>query len=163
MHSLSLKFRITILALLVAVVPLAMFQVISVKRSSEILLDFLGNDLEGQSFIMARELNRFLDQRVADARLISQANVFKQNDIDLIRAYLKAVTSGSAYINDINVLDRKGTILISSSNASSPSPIHIISAYLRHSFGLMLGCSPPQITSIDMLFFTASVSLTALE
>ena len=116
MHSLSLKFRITILALLVAVVPLALFQVISVKRSSEILLDFLGNDLEGQSFIMAREVNRFLDQRVADTRLISQANVFKQNDIGLIRGYLKAVTSGSSYINDIDVLDRKGNILISSSN-----------------------------------------------
>ncbi|MCI0506536.1 MAG: histidine kinase [Gammaproteobacteria bacterium] len=116
MHSLSLKFRITILALLVAVVPLALFQVISVKRSSEILLDFLGNDLEGQSFIMAREVNRFVEQRVADTRLISQANVFKHNDIGLIRSYLKAVTSGSEYINDIDVMDRKGTILISSSN-----------------------------------------------
>ncbi|HEY5602860.1 MAG TPA: ATP-binding protein [Gammaproteobacteria bacterium] len=116
MHSLSLKFRITILALLVAVVPLALFQVISVKRSSEILLDFLGNDLEGQSFITAREVNRFLDQRVADTRLVSYANVFKQGDIEPIRSYLKAVTTGSEHINDINVLDRNGTILISSSN-----------------------------------------------
>jgi signal transduction histidine kinase len=116
MHSISLKFRITILALLVAVVPLALFQVISVKRSSEILLDFLGSDLEGQSFIMAREVNRFLDQRVSETRLIYQANVFKHNDIELIRSYLKAVTSGSEYINDIDVLDRKGNIVISSSN-----------------------------------------------
>ena len=85
------------------------------------MLDFLGNDLEGQSFIMARELNRFLNQRVADVRLISQANVFRQNDIGLIRNYLKAVTSGSAYINDINVLDRKGTILISTIKQDSTS------------------------------------------
>ena len=116
MHSLSLKFRITILALLVAVVPLALFQVFSVKRSSEILLDFLGNDLEGQSFIMAREINRFLAQRVADVRLISKANVFKENKTQIIRSYLKSVTSGSEFINDIDVLNREGTILISSSN-----------------------------------------------
>ena len=73
MHSFSLKFRITVLALLVAVLPLALFQVISVKRSSEILLDFLGNDLEGQSFIMAQEINRFLEQRVTDAKLKPQS------------------------------------------------------------------------------------------
>jgi len=116
MHSLSLKFRITILALLVAVLPLALFQVISVKRSSEILLDFLGNDLEGQSFIMAREINRFVEQRVNDAKLISLATVFKGNNKEEIRAYLKSVTTQNEYLNDIDVLNKEGLIQISSSN-----------------------------------------------
>jgi len=116
MHSLSLKFRITILALLVAVVPLALFQFFSVKRSSEILLDFLGNDLEGQSFIMAREINRYLSQRIAEVRLISQATVFKSNDKTMMRSYLKSVTTGSEYITDIDVLNRDGNIQISSNN-----------------------------------------------
>ena len=116
MHSLSLKFRITILALLVAVVPLALFQVISVKRSSEILLDFLGNDLEGQSFIMAREINRFMEQRVSDARLISLATVFKGKNKSEIKEYLKSVTSENNFLNDIDVLDKEGLILISSNN-----------------------------------------------
>jgi signal transduction histidine kinase len=116
MHSLSLKFRITILALLVAVVPLALFQFFSVKRSSEILLDFLGNDLEGQSFIMAREINRFLSQRMTDVRLISQATVFKTDDLKMMRSYLKSVTTGSEFLTDIDVLSRDGVIQISSNN-----------------------------------------------
>jgi signal transduction histidine kinase len=57
-----------------------------------------------------------LGQRVTDARLISQATVFKNGDTDVVRGYLKAVTSGGEYINDIDVLDKKGKILISSSN-----------------------------------------------
>jgi len=116
MHSLSLKYRITILTLLVAVVPLALFQFFSVKRSSEILLDFLGNDLEGQSFIMAREINRYLSQRMAEVRLISQAAVFKLDNKKMMRTYLNAATSGSEYIADIDVLNRDGVIQISSNN-----------------------------------------------
>ena len=116
MHSLSLKYRITILTLLVAVVPLALFQFFSVKRSSEILLDFLGNDLEGQSFIMAREINRYLSQRMAEVRLISQAAVFKLDNTKMMRTYLNAATSGSEYIADIDVLNRDGVIEISSNN-----------------------------------------------
>jgi len=116
MHSLSLKYRITILTLLVAVVPLALFQFFSVKRSSEILLAFLGNDLEGQSYIMASEINRYLSQRMAEVRLISQAMVFKLDNNKMMRTYLNAATSGSEYISDIDVLNRDGVIQISSNN-----------------------------------------------
>ena len=115
MHSLSLKFRITVLALLVAVVPFALFQVITVKRSSVTLLNFLGNDLEEQSLITAREINRFLTQRLTDARLIAKAHVFNLGDTNTIRDYLRAVATDSDSLNDIDLASVEGTILISSS------------------------------------------------
>ncbi|NOZ52221.1 MAG: HAMP domain-containing protein [Gammaproteobacteria bacterium] len=116
MHSLSLKFRITALALLVAVVPFALFQIITVKRSSVTLLNFLGNDLEEQSLIIAREINRFLSQRLTDARLIAKANVFKQMDADVAREYLRSVAQESEPLYAIDLANTKGIILISSSN-----------------------------------------------
>ena len=80
MHSLSLKFRITALVLVAAVIPLFIFNGISAKRSKDIMMMTVAENIKAQSIMVARDINRFVRQRLTEIKMISQADAFQSND-----------------------------------------------------------------------------------
>jgi len=114
MHSLSLKFRITALALLVAVIPLSIFQAISAKRSSATLINSRANNLEAVSVLIAKGIERSISQRMTEIRLIAQANIIQTKDYEKITAYIQAISKENKYIKGIGFINADGIVLVSS-------------------------------------------------
>jgi signal transduction histidine kinase len=119
MRSLSLKFRITALALLVAVIPLFIFNVISAIRSKDNMLEYAVNDMNTRSQIIAKSISRTLAQRFIDIKMISKADVLRTQNSAQIREYIKAVTYANDAIDDVNVVGLDGVIRLSSSDAKN--------------------------------------------
>jgi len=117
MHSLSLKFRITALALLAAVIPLFIFNGISAKRSKDITLMEASDAIKAQSIMVAKDIDRFFKQRLMEIKMISQVDVFRSNNRDRILDYIKSITYENDAIDDINLLDLNGVINISAADA----------------------------------------------
>ena len=84
----SLKFRITALALLVAVIPLTIFQIISTKRSTDTIVESVASNLESQSKLITKEINSFISQRISNTKLVAQSDVFKVWDYEKIKEYI---------------------------------------------------------------------------
>jgi len=113
MHSLSLKFRITALALLAAVIPLFIFNGISAQRSKESMVSSATDDIKAQSLLVAKDIDRYLKQRLIDIKMIAQADVLRSNNKALISDYIKSVAYENDAIADICVLDTDGVITTS--------------------------------------------------
>lgn len=116
MHSLSLKFRITALVLVAAVIPLFIFNGISAKRSKDIMMMTAAENIKAQSIMVARDINRFVRQRLTEIKMISQADAFQSNDRAQLLDYFKSVMYENDAIDDINVVDLNGIILVSAAD-----------------------------------------------
>jgi signal transduction histidine kinase len=113
MHSLSLKFRITALALLAAVIPLFIFNGISAQRSKENMITTATDDIKAQSVLVGKDIDRYLKQRLVDIKMIAQADVLRTNNKAQILDYIKSMAYENDAIEDICVLDLNGVITAS--------------------------------------------------
>ena len=119
MHSLSLKFRITALALLAAMIPLFIFNGISAQRSKDNMVLTAADDLKAQSVLVARGIDRYLKQRLVDIKMISQADVLRSDQKADILGYLKSIAYENESIDDIALLDLSGVITASATQPST--------------------------------------------
>ncbi len=108
MHSLSLKLRFTLLALLVAVIPLTIFQAISVKRSTATLLESRAQNLESRAKLIVKEVERFLRYRIKAIRMIAHSRemFYGSNQFN----YLNNVQKDNPSIKNITIIDSHGYI-----------------------------------------------------
>jgi len=111
---LSLKIRITALALLVAVIPLTIFQIISAKRSTDTIIASVASQLESQSKLITNAINGVISQRINKTKLVAQSDVFKVWDYQKIKDYIQLLTKFNTSIDAINVINEKGIIVVSS-------------------------------------------------
>lgn len=114
MHSLSLKFRIMALALLVAVVPLTIFEAISAKRTASNLFDAHASKLQSTSILIAKNIEQHNDERILETRQLALASVFQNGDYIQKKNYLLEISSNNKTIKEISILDLDGKIKISS-------------------------------------------------
>jgi signal transduction histidine kinase len=116
MHSLSLKFRITALALLAAMIPLFIFNGISAQRSKENMIMAEADAIKAQAVLMAKDIDRYLKQRLVDIKMIVQADVLRSGHKSQISDYIKSLAYENDAIEDISVLDLNGVIAISAAD-----------------------------------------------
>lgn len=100
--------------MLVAVIPLSIFQAISAKRSSATLINSRANNLEAVSVLIAKGIERSINQRMTQTRLIAQANVIQTKNYEKIIAYIQAVSKQNKYIQGIGFINADGIVLVSS-------------------------------------------------
>ena len=110
MHSLSIKFRVTALALLVAIVPLTISQIINAERTSSTLLKSYKEHLEQRSIQIADELNRYIRQRITDIIVLSKSGEFYSTNHSSIQRYIHNIEEAHPVISDVMVVDKEGII-----------------------------------------------------
>jgi len=110
MHSLSIKFRITALALLVAFFPLTILQIIDVERASAALLQSYKEHLEQRSIQIADELNRYIQQRITDIIALSKAGEFYSHNHVAIQRYIHKIKEAHPVITGISVVNKEGIV-----------------------------------------------------
>jgi len=113
-QSLSLETIITIAAVFAVLIPLAIFTLISLYSSSHTLTNVIKQELEAQSVLVSYSINSFINERIIDARVISQADVLEKGEINPKIQYLTEIVSENKWIDDIDLLNHDGTIVASS-------------------------------------------------
>lgn len=114
MHSLSLKIRITALAMLVAIVPLMVSQLISANRTSETLLNSSALHLENRSLQIASVIDRYINKNIVDVLAIAKADILQSANSGMIEGNLKRIRQLNSSIRDIAIIDKQGIIRHSS-------------------------------------------------
>lgn len=107
----SLESIITIAAVITVLVPLVIFTIISLYSSSHALTDVIKQELETQSVLVSYSINSFIDERLVDARVISQADVLEKTEIKPKIQYLTEIVNENKWIDDIDILNPDGTIV----------------------------------------------------
>jgi PAS domain S-box-containing protein len=113
-QSLSFESIITIVAVFIVLIPLAILTLISLYNSSNALTNVIKNELEAQSILVGFSINSFIDERIIDARIISQADVLEMQDINQKIQYLTEIVNENKWIDDIDIISPDGTIIASS-------------------------------------------------
>ena len=110
----SFEAKLAAISMLAVIIPLAIFVPVSIQRSSRALTDTIAGGLEASSVLAARSIDQFIDERVADTRLLSHAGVLQRDSRDDTIGYLTACVMASESINDADVIDATGEIIASS-------------------------------------------------
>lgn len=110
----SFEVRIVVIALLAVIVPLGIFVTVSMHRSSHTLTETIALDLEGKAVLVARDIDRFIDERITDARILSQADVLEGKNMSGIIQYLTEIIDAAESIDDADMIDPSGVIIASS-------------------------------------------------
>lgn len=113
-NGLSYESIIRVSAVLLVLLPLATLLLVSVYLSSNALVNVIKKEMEDQSILIGLSINSFIDERILDARTISQADVLEQDDINKKIQYLTEITLENQRISDIDIINLKGRIVASS-------------------------------------------------
>jgi len=113
---LSFEARVAVIALLAVVIPLGIFAAISLHSSSKTLTEVIAKDLEGQAILVARDIDNFIGQRIADAKLLSHADVLARGRVEPVAQYLTDIVESSDWLNNVDIVAPSGVIIASSGN-----------------------------------------------
>ena len=80
--SVSYEARILVIALLAVLVPLLIFAAISIYSSSQALTSLIRQDLQNKSELVASNIDNFINERIVDARVLSQADVLEKKILE---------------------------------------------------------------------------------
>ena len=110
----SLNVRLTVLFLTASLLPLMIFVIVAVQRSTAALTKSIAEDLEGKSVLVARDIDDFVLERLKDARILSQADVLEGDDIRSIIQYLTEIVEANSVLDDVDIIGLDGRFVASS-------------------------------------------------
>ena len=110
----SLSVRFLAVNFLVAVVPLLVFLYFTVPRTQTSLANSLSGSLQTKAVVAAYGIDRFLEERVVEARVLSQADVLETADVAARIQYLTEVVEATPWIADIDIVSIDGVTICSS-------------------------------------------------
>jgi len=105
---------ISIASVFAVLIPIAIFTLISLYSSSNALTNVIKQELQAQSVLVSYSINEFIDERIIDARVISQADVLEQENVNSKIQYLTEIVHENKWIDDIDILSTDGAIVASS-------------------------------------------------
>ncbi|TWX52866.1 ATP-binding protein [Colwellia hornerae] len=103
-----------LIAIAFVVTPLIIFFLFSFNLFSASLTDSIKNENNVKSALLTNNINNFISERISDAKVISQADIFESQDLTASNEYIIRVMRQSQWINNIDVIDKTGIIITSS-------------------------------------------------
>lgn len=107
----SLAFKVTALTLAAALLPLTGLLIFAVTRSSSALTDTMSQELQEKSALVAHNIDRFIEQRTVDIKVLSQADVLEGGDLRSTEKYLEEILIENLALSDIQLIDLDGRVV----------------------------------------------------
>ena len=127
----SIVWRLVVLVLIVTLVPLLIYVSLASELSYRSLVDAVSGSLERQCVLVARDINRFVAQRVSNVRVVSQADVLEGDDAEAIQQYVEEVAAADDAIDNVTVTHLDGRVLACGGMRQVASGEHWQSAWSR--------------------------------
>ncbi len=103
--------RFATVIFLLLVLPLIILYVFIAASSSAVMMDLAREDLTERAAFAGADIDRFIQERVLDTRIISQADVLEGEDNQRIIQYIEELLIETPYVSDIDVIDENGIFL----------------------------------------------------
>ncbi len=124
----ALKTKLVILFLLLALAPLTVVGVFSIKTTESLIQNMLLQQLENIAKDKAAILERWLEERKQDMRVIAGTSLIRSMEPALIDPYLRLIQSHYGVYNDITILTNQNKPLLSTNNSYSDQDAAILNA-----------------------------------
>ncbi len=111
---LSLKTKLTCLTLLPFIISFGAFYLLSSFQFSQPLEGALAGEQQAKARLVANDIDRFVTQRVTEARLFAYSEILQSDDFASITAYLINLADNNDLITEIDLIDQTGTIIVHS-------------------------------------------------
>ena len=120
----SIRFKVTSLVLLAALLPLLVFYLFGVKNFLSDMESVLARELKTKASLAAKDIDRFIEQRIIDTKTISRSYVLSSSDLKEVTRYLIDIAEENPWINEIDLLNEAGLLIAhSSEEAIGSEPI----------------------------------------
>ena len=106
----SIIFKTTVLSTGLTVLALIVVSVISTYTSSESMKSIIANNLRDKALLTGKKIDNFFQQRIADARVVSQADVLESNNLDAIKQYFQEVIEANKQLSNVWHVDSANNI-----------------------------------------------------
>ncbi|MBN2059879.1 MAG: HAMP domain-containing protein [Deltaproteobacteria bacterium] len=116
----TLKIKLVLLFLILALVPLAIIGLFSINTTEELIKNQVLRQLENTASDKAAILERWLDERKDDLRVIAGTSILKTMEPEVIAPYLDLIRNHYGVYKNITVISASKEVILSS---HEPSPI----------------------------------------
>ncbi|CZF79392.1 Methyl-accepting chemotaxis protein PctB [Grimontia celer] len=106
--SISVKF--TLIVFCISAIPLFIVSAISVNSSVDSLRELLAKNLMTKSVMVGESIDDFFTQRIADIKVLSQADVLESDDTEAVQQYFSEVIDANKLLSDIWVITPGGKV-----------------------------------------------------
>ncbi|MGA1870878.1 MAG: cache domain-containing protein [bacterium] len=110
----NFQMRVQLLFLLVALVPLCIVAVFSIRTAEELIINMASNQLENVTDDKASLLERWISERKADLKVVAGSSILKSMDAPQIDLYLRLVGENYQVYNGFVVVSREGEVIFDS-------------------------------------------------
>lgn len=106
----SIKTKLTLMCLMACLLTAVAIALVAVKQVSNTMLSTIGTNLKDSAEMVGSNIDVYFDQREADAKVISQANVLESEDSMEQKGYFDDVIEANDNILDIMVVKSDGVV-----------------------------------------------------
>lgn len=112
----SISSKFTLVALLICAIPLLIVSATSINLSTKALESTLGEELMNKSTMVGENIDNFFEQRIADVKVLSQADALESDDANSAKQYFDEVLNANKMLSDIMVISPSGIITAAAKN-----------------------------------------------
>jgi signal transduction histidine kinase len=119
---LTLKTKLVVLFLLLALVPLAVIGAFSISTTGDLIAHMVVRQLQNVATDKAALLERWVGERRADLQVIASTSLLAGMDAAAIAPYLSAIQTHYGVYKDLTVVSAGGAVVYSSRGLPPPGP-----------------------------------------
>jgi len=113
-RTINLRARVMFIFLVLALIPLVIIGWFSLKTTEELIASMVIRQLENAAADKVAILERWLDERKADLKVIAGSSILRSMSPELVAPYLKLVQDEYGVYKDLTVLSADGDIVFTS-------------------------------------------------
>ncbi|MGA1791321.1 MAG: ATP-binding protein [bacterium] len=110
----NLQFKVLLVFLIVALVPLGIVATFSIKTAEELIFNMASNQLVNVANDKVSLLERWMSERKSDLKVVAGSSILKSMDPEQIAAYLKLVGNHYQVYRGFVVLSHEGDVVYDS-------------------------------------------------
>lgn len=108
--SISIRTKITLLALIVSAIPAILISYLSVKSATSALEHTLAEELMNEAAMVGFHIDEFYESRMVDMQVFSQADVLESQDFTAIQQYFDEVLEANQSFSNLLFVSSTGSI-----------------------------------------------------
>ena len=160
LSNVSIRNKIILLAFFVTAVPSLLISSLSVNKSTSSLENLLAEELMNKASMVGHQIDNFFEQRIADIKVVSQADVLESSDSTSVQQYFDEVLDANPMFVDLIVLSAdKKVIAASGSQDRLAQSVQSINPTLNGLFNDVMSSKQGDVFLTDAIKHNGQISV----
>jgi methyl-accepting chemotaxis protein len=160
LSNISIRNKIILLALFVTAVPSLLISSLSVNNSTSSLENLLAEELMNKASMVGHQIDNFFEQRIADIKVVSQADVLESSDSSSVQQYFDEVLDANPMFVDLMVLSSDKKVISASGGQNRlGSSLESINTALSSLFANVMSAKQGDVFLTDAIKHQGQISV----